>query len=339
MFHKTITKLTALYLAIIMVVSLFFSANIYRLSVQEFDRDVRRQREVIDRAPDFTGPVRPPLDRLIPLRETLASEAKAHILANLLVTNLAILVVGGFLSFYLARRTLRPIEEAHEALERFTADASHELRTPITAMKTETEVALMNPQLSLKQAKAQLRSILEELGKLTTLSDGLLRLARMKNADLPQDNLPLKDVLTVAVDRVSPLAQQKHITVRVPKTITGNYRGDKDSLVEALVIILENAIKYSAEKKAINITSSTDQHVVTLAIKDQGIGIKASELPHIFERFYRADSSRHKQGSADGYGLGLAIAKSIVDLHDGSISAKSMLGQGTTVTVQLPIAK
>lgn len=339
MFRKTITRLTALYLAIIMVVSLFFSANLYRVSVQEFDRDVRRQRELIERGPDFAGLSGPPLNRLIPLRQTFAQEAKAHILANLFVTNIFILVAGGFLSYYLARRTLRPIEEAHESLERFTADASHELRTPITAMKTETEVALMNPKLTLNQAKAQLGSILEELAKLTTLSDGLLRLARMESADLSQNVVPVKNVITAAIERVRPLAKNRQIALQTPKNIQGSWRGDKDSLVESVVIILDNAVKYSPKKTTVNITTHSDQHQLFLNVQDQGAGIKASELPHIFERFYRADSSRHKQESTNGYGLGLAIAKSIIELHKGSIQAKSTPGQGTTVSIRLPLAK
>lgn len=334
MFHKTASKLTALYLAIMMAISLFFSFNVYQLSLQELDRGFRGQGSIIEDAQDFDlGPFT--LRRLHREQNDLYIHARNRILARLILINLIILVGGGFLCYYLARRTIQPIEEAHEALERFTADASHELRTPIAAMQTETEVALMNPKLTLPQAKDQLKSNLEELSKLTALSAGLLRLARTKNGDLTTKAVKVESVVNQAVARALPAAEAKHILIKTPDKIAGEVDGDEDSLVEALVIILDNAVKYSPEKSAIAIETAVKDEEIIIRISDQGVGIKATQLPHIFDRFYRADTARSKQ-QTEGYGLGLAIAKNIIDIHGGELTATSKLGKGSTFTVRLP---
>jgi signal transduction histidine kinase len=334
MFHKTSTKLAGLYLAVMMVISLFFSINVYQLSVQEFDRGLRRPGPALNRGPEMGLPS-VTRDQILQEREQQYETAKSRVLGRLVVINLLILVGGGVLSYYLALRTLRPIEEAHESLERFTADASHELRTPIAAMQTEIEVALMNPKLTLKESKEKLKSNLEELAKLTMLSEGLLRLARLENSDITGQDVLAETVIRRAIGRVLPLAEKKHILIKTPDNIRGKVVADEDSLVEAFVIVLDNAIKYSNEKTEVEITSRQERHQIIIQVKDNGIGIKATALPHIFERFYRADSARSKQ--TDGYGLGLAIAKNIIDMHEGEISITSASGKGTTVTISLPL--
>lgn len=335
MFQKAYTKLAGLYLAIIMVISIFFSITVYKLSTDEFDRGFRGPGSIASSGLNIMVGGSFDRDRLLQEQDRRFEEAKDRVLARLVLTNTVILVGAGFLSYYLARKTLQPIQEAHEAQSRFTADASHELRTPIAAMQSEIEVALMNPKLGLKEAKEKLQSNLEELAKLTTLSEGLLRLAQLENNDLPRTKVNLESVLDSAVNRANGLAEKKHILIKNEPTPGLTALGDEASLVEAVVIILDNAIKYSPEKTEISLSSSKEQNKAIIRITDRGEGIKAAELPHIFERFYRADAARTKQ-HISGYGLGLAIAKNIVDLHNGSISAKSSLGKGTTFTLTLP---
>lgn len=335
MFHKTSTKLAGLYLAILMVISLFFSLNVYQLSVQEFDRGFRVQGSILQRGPDFrSAPIT--RDQLLQEQQFRYEEAKGRVLNRLVFINLVILLGGGFLCYYLARRTLKPIEEAHAALERFTADASHELRTPLAAMQTETEVALMNPKLTLTQAKSQLRSNLEELAKLTSLSEGLLKLAKLENSNLRRQTVNLQAVTKEAISRVMPVAEKKHIRINYQPQSDIRILGDKASLTEVLVIILDNAVKYSPEKTDITVLSSIQQNYAAIRIEDKGPGIKATEIEHVFERFYRADSSRSKH-QVSGYGLGLAIAKNIAELHEGSITVSSKVGAGSVFTVYLPL--
>lgn len=320
-----------------MTISIFFSVNLYQLSVNELERSLRHPgpNSVINRLPaDFKN--RFSIQDLLEEREAQYEDAKDRILSRLILVNMIILLGGGALSYYFAVRTLRPIEEAHEAQSRFTADASHELRTPLAAMRTENEVALMDPKLTIKKAKDVLNSNIEELTKLTNLSAGLLRLAQGEKADLDMEDIAVQDILQDALDRVMPQAEKKHILIHNhANDISAHVRGDRQNLVEALVTVLDNAVKYSYDKTEIAVGAEDTGKNIIIQVADQGIGIKASELPHIFERFYRADVARSKQDS-DGYGLGLAIAKNIIEMHDGTISAASNPESGTIFTIQLP---
>jgi signal transduction histidine kinase len=202
-------------------------------------------------------------------------------------------------------------------------------------MQAEIEVALRDSKLTKAQAVELLQSNLEEVGKLRRLSDGLLNLAQhQKPADVtPTD---LKPVAKEAIGRVEKLAASKKITID-DKTKDLVIKADHYSLTELLVILIDNAIKYSPNGKKIEITSQTNGKSGLISVKDQGIGIKATDLPHIFDRFYRSDTSRSKT-QAEGYGLGLAIAKKIADLLDGSIEVKSAPSKGSTFTIVLPVA-
>lgn len=334
MFHKGAFRLAGLYLLVMMAVSLFFSVIIYRLSVQEIDQGLRGpdQTSIINRLPTVES-----RGQLHDAFELHYQRAKSRIMDSLIITNLVILAGGGALCYYLARRTLMPIEEAREAQNRFTADASHELRTPITAIRTVNEVTLMNPRLTLKQAKIQLRSNVEELEKLTRLTDGLLTLANFENTEITFHNLSVDSLVRKAANRLASKAAARRITIEhsVPKGL--KVAGDETSLVEALVILLDNAVKYSLKNGKITISVSRRQKQLKIDVTDRGIGIKPEEIGHIFERFYRADSARSKQ-QIDGYGLGLAIAKNIAKLHRGYISVKSKAGQGSTFSLVLPLA-
>lgn len=336
MFHKSSVKLAGLYLAVMMAISAFFSLTVYQLSTQEFDRVLRRPVPV--QGQGFEGGMGPRyIARLEDNRLEELRIARSRVLMRLIIINLVILMGGGLLSYYLAQRTLRPIEKAHEALERFTADASHELRTPIAAMQNEIEVALMDPQLTLKDAKQQLQSNLEELAKLTMLSEGLLRLAQLSNDKIVFKKLSAKTIIEDAISHVLRRAEQKNILLETSKIKDAKFMGDKSSMAEAVVVLLDNAIKYSSSNSTVSVRVFEKAKTVNIAIKDKGMGIKATQLPHIFERFYRADAARAKQESG-GYGIGLSIAKTITDLHGGSISVKSTPGKGSTFTVHLPKA-
>ncbi len=318
-----------------MAISIFFSINLYSVSVQELNRGFRRQGVFIDRLPGGAIPL-DTLNQFTNDRLLELNEARAHILGRLILTNVFILVGGYFLSYYLARRTLRPIEESHEALERFTADASHELRTPIAAMQTEIEVTLMNPNLTLKQAKQQLKSNLEELARLTALSEGLLKLASLENDSIEKKPASLKKMILESTDRAKALAKTKNLKIITTLPNDAMVLVDRASIIEVITILVDNAIKYSPKNSSIEVKLQLTKSDVRIDVIDQGIGIKPSELSHIFERFYRADSARSKQHN-EGHGLGLSIAKNIIELHDGSIEVKSKVNHGSTFILRLPL--
>jgi two-component system OmpR family sensor kinase len=243
------------------------------------------------------------------------------------------LIASSTISYFLARRNLEPVQEALEAQTRFTADASHELRTPLTAMRTELEVALRNPALTRADMQGLLKSNLEEVIKLKNLSEGLLKLAQTDAKELHIAEVPLEGIMRDALRRLAPTAEAKHIVVE-NKTANAIVRGDEASLCELLIIIIDNAIKYSHAETAVTITSERQGRQVLIHVADHGRGIKTVDLPHIFERFYRADASRSKE-AADGYGLGLPIAQKIIEANQGSIEVKSTYGKGSTFTIKL----
>ncbi|HSX02005.1 MAG TPA: HAMP domain-containing sensor histidine kinase [Candidatus Saccharimonadia bacterium] len=326
-------KLMLAYTLIIMVISLFFTVALYRVSANQLSTTVHREY-IRYRAFQYNAD-----GDLMPLgsAQDEIDAALGQLRLQLVYFNVVILLAGSGLSYWLAKRTLRPIEEALAAQTRFTADASHELRTPLTAMQTEIEVALRDAGLTHAQAVALLRSNLEEVGKLRALADGLLRLARQAETPLALRVVSLEEAASQAMNQVLAVAQAKGVAIdnEVGQLMV---RGDLPSLKELLVILLDNAVKYSDQGTTVRLTAHRQGRLASLVVTDQGQGIRGSDLPHIFDRFYRSDSSRSKV-KADGYGLGLSIAKKIVDLHQGTIEAKSVLEKGTVFTIRLPLAE
>jgi signal transduction histidine kinase len=328
-FQSARIKLTAWYLLIIMLISSLFSIVIYNGATRELQRFMiriqRRQIPVNQPPPGF----RPP----ITIEEI--EEAKMRILFTLVGINVGIFLVAGGAAYFLAGRTLLPIKKMLDEQNRFIADASHELRTPLTALRAEMESNLLQSHLSEKESRNLISSNLEDVINLQRLSDSLLELVRYQNlqAKPMYSKIQLHLPISEAVKKVQPLAKQKKVTIiNDAKDMT--IISDEHALTQLLVVLLDNAIKYSPTNTNIYIRSEVPDHTLRLHIVDEGIGIKTEELPHIFERFYRADKSRSQ---TSGYGLGLAIAKKIVESQKGSITVKNNLEKGSTFTVQLPI--
>lgn len=234
----------------------------------------------------------------------------------------------------MARRTIKPIEEAHLREVRFTADASHELRSPLAALKTEIEVALRDKQLTKEEAVALLASNLEEVERLRNLSENLLSLAR-DDSNLIVEKIALTDPISKAVATIMPEAEKKKIEIKLktPKNIF--ITGNRDYLTQLFTILLDNAVKYSEKEKTVKIIAEKHGNEAIVKVVDQGIGLSKEDQAHIFERFYRVDQSRSKN-KTDGYGLGLSIAQKIVENHHGKIEIESTLVKGSTFTVKLP---
>ena len=350
MFTTARLKLTAWYLLIIMTVSILFSLVIY----STFNRDLQRiehfqklrqeERQGIAPVLELFRQERERLGQPVPIPRNfdmpdpeIVSEVRARLITILFLVNLGIFGFAGLAGYFLAGRTLRPIKEMVDEQGRFIADASHELRTPLTSLKSETEVTLRDKKLTLADAKKQLVSNLEEVNNLQVLSDNLIKLTQYQktNNNFVFEKIQLKSVIDEACKKVAGLAKQKGVKI---KNNVKNFalEAEKNSFCELFIILLDNAVKYNPKGTEIVLSSEkTDDHVI-VEISDNGVGIKKEEIQHLFNRFYRGDKSRAKSKVAV-YGLGLAIARQIVEKHNGTIRIESSESNGTTFTIKVPI--
>ncbi|MFZ1458961.1 MAG: HAMP domain-containing sensor histidine kinase [Candidatus Saccharimonadales bacterium] len=327
LFDKATLRLTAWYMVILMVISLLFSLILFYVASDEFGRALgpRRPGETMIFIQD---------DDVMTMRQQRINESSSRLFGNLAVFNIVVLLGGGALSYLLARRTLRPIQEAMELQARFSSDAAHELRTPLAVMQTETEVTLRDKKSSKESYSTTLQSNLDEVHRLRTLTDRLLLLAN--NHDMPLAAVQIEDVAVEAMNRSLVLAQAKKIIIdnQVGQALA---TANVDSLTDVLTILIDNAIKYSPAKSTIRLTSSIKDKTVLLDVIDEGVGISEADVPHVFDRFYRADLSRSKL-NVEGHGLGLSIAKRLIEQQYGKIRVTSTPGNGSQFTIRLPKA-
>lgn len=332
MFTQARFKLTAWYLLIIMTVSILFSFVIYKGVSFELERGLRRQIvRNVPNSPNINFSVNTSFD------QDVFKEATDRIKWQLFLVNLTILIISGVAGYFLAGKTLDPIEVMVDEQKRFISDASHELRTPLTALKTEIEVSLRDKSLQLKQAKELLNSNLEEVNKIQTLTNYLLTLSRYQNIknNMTFEKVQIANIASDVINKLEFFIAQKDIKL-INKVKDLTFEANPTGISEILTILIDNAIKYSHNKGEIIISSKSDKKYITVSVHDLGIGIKASDIPYIFNRFYRASVARDKV-QVDGYGLGLSIAKTIIDLHKGKIYVDSQIGEGSTFIVKLPI--
>ncbi len=328
MFHSATLKLTGWYLLILMSISLIFSAAIYKVTTDELGNRLGEFQERFEQ-PDM-APYTSPNHRLFSsFRNDQRSSADRNILFTLVYVNALIFLGGGALSYLLARRTLGQIEQAHEQQSRFTSDASHELRTPLAAMKTELELALHDPNITKAEMQELLKSNLEEVDRLTTLSTTLLQLSRMDYSNIEFERVDANVVAEEVIQRYDKNANR--IVLQLPKTST-YIKANQSSIEELFTILVDNALKYSPANDKIQTEITVRGRQAQFSISNGGKGIPADKLPRIFDRFYRADESR----SQGGAGLGLALAKEIVELHRGELLVTSTDSK-TTFRVVLPL--
>jgi signal transduction histidine kinase len=236
---------------------------------------------------------------------------------------------------------LARLERSFASLRRFTADASHELKTPLTVLRSGIERSITHPTTS-PDVMETLEETLLEVNRMAELVDSLLTLARADEgrAPLHLDDLDLREVLVELAETAGILGEQVSVDVAVEVPAQSILmRGDRSRLRQLLQNLLSNAIKYTPTGGNVWVASATEDGRVVLTVRDAGIGIAPGDLPHIFDRFWRADPARSRTGSRPGAGLGLAISKWIAEAHGGSIEVQSKPGRGTTFTVTLPIGR
>lgn len=343
MFTSARIKLTFWYLTVIMLISLTFSGVIYGIVSREVDRFESMQRTRMERKlrdeiifPSGPGIFRRLLEQDGMANPELVRETKERILYVLFLANGSIFILAGWFGYVLAGRTLRPIQKMVDDQHRFVSDASHELKTPLASLKIGFEVYLRDSKRTLHDADELVRESIEEVGKLQSLTESLLNLAEYENRDASMgiEKVSLKTIVDDAVKKLKNIAHKRNIGIKtnIPDiTIHGNKKG----LTSVFTILIDNAIKYSNEGSEVVVSAQTKESTVRISVKDQGMGISLEDLPRIFDRFYRADSSRKKSG-AGGNGLGLSIARQIALEHQGSLHAESTLGQGSEFILELP---
>jgi signal transduction histidine kinase len=250
--------------------------------------------------------------------------------------NVAALFIGGFISYWFAGRTLRPIEEAHESQARFASDASHELRTPLTVMKTENEVFLRQKDFSKQDAREQISSNLEEILHLEQLTSNLLALANYEKGEkFELTNINSGSVAKLAVEQLIKLHPKA--TSRIVVDVSSvKIHGHKDSLAQALTIFLDNAIKYSPAEEEVKLIGLKDENHYKFFVEDNGPGIDIDDMPQVFDRLYRGDKNRSK--TISGHGLGLSLAKEIAKANDAGLSVANISDGGARFTLSVDLA-
>ncbi|MBP7700600.1 HAMP domain-containing histidine kinase [Candidatus Woesebacteria bacterium] len=343
-FELTRIRLTIWYVIIIMTISAMFSFVIYRgiignIQASFKSAEIRFENNGGMRAAkklfDINGQnIEVSKEELHNLFLEELDQARKNIIFYLLILNIVILILSSLIGFYLAGKTLMPIENIIQEQKRFIADASHELKTPLTSLKTSIEVSIRSGKLP-KDIKKLFQYNLEDVEALNKLIDKLLNLSSLETKTPVFDNVDIKDAIQTAYRRVKHQADKKKIKININ---TKNYQlfGDYLSLTELFTIFLDNGIKYSQENGFISVDVALIKNYLLITIKDNGIGINNKYLPNIFDRFYRIDSAR-THTSNKGYGLGLSMAKKIVENHHGKISVASELTKGTEFKIRLPL--
>jgi len=250
---------------------------------------------------------------------------------------LLLVAAGGYV---LVRQSTAPVERSMEQMRRFMADAAHELRTPVTVLRTRAEVALGQERDPARDAAA-LQAMEQEAGRVGTIVGDLLTLARADAGERPvaHEALYLDDLAASAVEGVRALAERKGVALEVGAFEEAAIIGDPDLVRRLLLIVLDNAIKYTPTGGRVHLDVTARDGQRSVVVSDTGIGIPAEQLSHVFERFYRGEPARRE---ADGAGLGLAIARWITDLHGAAIEIAPADGrptptQGTRVTLTFPV--
>jgi len=332
LFHSARLKLTAFYFAILVVFCLLLTFGVRAFTNHELSRGDNAQRGAVHRLflryvdPDGTSGFGVPNDRYFAnAQERQADVTRQNLNRDFFWMDVGVLAVGAVLSYWYAGRTLKPIEEAHEQQKRFTSDASHELRTPLTSMKLENEVFLRQKSFTEAEARELITSNLEEVERLEKLAANLLALSQYEHGDVSHAPVVVGDMVQAAIEHVrrNKSAAKVQFTQDVtPATIDVN----RESLVELLAILLDNAVKYGPKDGTVEISGYLHEDQYVLTVRDHGPGIAEDDLPHIFERMYRGDKARSSKVS--GHGIGLSLAKQIAEVNEATLEAGNANGGG-----------
>lgn len=331
-----VNRLTLSYLAVIMTLSLIFTGIIYLLSTASLNRPLLPSEEenssVSMEAPEFEehsfeNTFRKRLER----RD---NTTRMTIIYSLMGFNLGIFVIGIFVSRSLAKLTLAPIERAMMKQTQFIFDASHELKTPLTAMLVRNEVALRKKSLPEEKAREVIEKNIEEILKMKELTASMLDVARENGEPEKSTEISVPEFLADLQEKLAPVARGRGVKIETEMNLGKNLRASvaKNTLEQILTIFADNAMKYSGEK-IIYLRAGRRGKNVAFSVKDNGAGVKKENQKRIFERFYQVDAARTRTEDKTSHGLGLAIAKNLAERQGYKIVLRSSEGRGAEFEV------
>ncbi|MFE7378107.1 sensor histidine kinase [Bacillus cereus] len=270
------------------------------------------------------------------VRDITAEEGMLNTLFLILVIGCSIgslCAIG--IGFFLAGRALVPIQNSWEKQQQFVSDASHELRTPLAVIQSKTDVLFQSPSATIEEKAMDISTISKECRRLSKLVSNLLLLARSDSNQIEMDKktFELDKLLEEIVAPYKEIAsyQEKEMILKVERDVP--FMGDRERIHQMMVILLDNAMKYTNEGGHIQIDCTQTSSSIRIQVKDDGIGVKEEDIPKLFDRFYQGDKAR---STSEGAGLGLSIANWIVEKHYGKISVESKWGDGTCFEVIFP---
>lgn len=331
-----VNRLTLSYLAVIMTLSLIFTGIIYLLSTASLNRPLLPSEEenssVSVEAPEFEehsfeNTFRKRLER----RD---NTTRMTIIYSLVGFNLGIFVIGIFVSRSLAKLTLAPIERAMMKQTQFIFDASHELKTPLTAMLVRNEVALRKKSLPEEKAREVIEKNIEEILKMKELTASMLDVARENGEPEKSTEISVPEFLADLKEKLAPIARERGVKIETEMNLGKNLRASvaRDTLEQILTIFADNAMKYSGEK-IIYLRAGRRGKNVAFSVKDNGAGVKKEDQKRIFERFYQVDAAKTRTEDKTSHGLGLAIAKNLAERQGYKIVLRSSEGRGAEFEV------
>ena len=270
------------------------------------------------------------------VRDITAEEGMLNTLFLILVIGCSIgslCAIG--IGFFLAGRALVPIQNSWEKQQQFVSDASHELRTPLAVIQSKTDILFQSPSATIEEKAMDISTISKECRRLSKLVANLLLLARSDSNQIEMDKkiFEMDKLLEEIVEPYKEIAsyREKEMILKVEHDIS--FMGDRERIHQMMVILLDNAMKYTNEGGHIQIDCTQTNSSIRIRVKDDGIGVKGEDIPKLFDRFYQGDKAR---SASEGAGLGLSIANWIVEKHYGKISVESRWGEGTCFEVILP---
>lgn len=321
-FLKTKIKLTLYYSIILFIIVIIFSIFIYIFFINYISADLKADPEISE------------------VQETKMLEMATTRLRTILIfSDTGVLIIITALGYFLAGKTLKPIEKAMKDQKRFVSDSAHELRTPLSIMKIGIDAVTSDKRQVLEEYRKLADDLSEEVDKLIYLSEDLMFLAQSDSGKI-ENRLSTIDICSICkkqVRLIKPYANKNGISIKDYTEKPCYIRGEENQIKRLIVNLLKNAIDYNKNGGKVSVAIKDVRGIINLMVSDTGIGITQDDLKHIYERFYKIDKSRsgHKSGS----GLGLSIVKEIVENHKGTISISSKPEKGTVVIVRFKSLK